>query len=95
MFDTYPSNRNIIRIVGIMLLNLVLWTLFSLALAWPVKLLWNWLMPVIFSLPAISFWQAAGMMLLVNILFRWNVSVGSSEFTHISNPPSLNEMEIP
>ena len=95
MFDTYPSNRNIIPIVGIMLLNLVLWTLLSLALAWPVKLLWNWLMPVIFSLPAISFWQAAGMMLLVNILFRWNVSVGSSEFTHISNPPSLNEMEIP
>ena len=95
MFDTYPSNRNIIRIVGIMLLYLVLWTLFSLALAWPVKLLWNWLMPVIFSLPATSFWQAAGMMLLVNILFRWNVSVGSSEFTHISNPPSLNEMEIP
>ncbi len=80
MFDTYPSNRIIIRIVGIMLLNLVLWTLFSLALAWPVKLLWNWLMPVIFSLPAISFWQAAGMMLLVNILFRWNVSVSSSEY---------------
>ena len=95
MFDTYPSNRNIIRILGVMLLNLVLWTLFSLALAWPVKLLWNWLMPLIFGLPAISFWQAAGMMLLVNILFRWNVSVGSSEFTHISNPPSLNEMQIP
>ena len=80
MFDTYPSNRNIIRIVGIMLLNLVLWTLFSLALAWPVKLLWNWLMPLIFGLPAISFWQAAGMMLLVNILFRWNVSVSSNEY---------------
>lgn len=79
MFDTYPSNRNIIRIVGIMLLNLVLWTLFSLALAWPVKLLWNWLMPVIFSLPAISFWQAAGMMLLVNILFRWEVSIKTKE----------------
>lgn len=79
MFDTYPSNRNIIRIVGIMLLNLVLWTLFSLALAWPVKLLWNWLMPLIFGLPAISFWQAAGMMLLVNILFRWEVSIKTNE----------------
>ena len=79
MFDTYPSNRNIIRIVGIMLLNLVLWTLFSLALAWPVKLLWNWLMPLIFGLPAISFWQAAGMMLLVNILFRWEVSIKTKE----------------
>ena len=79
MFDTYPSNRNIIRILGVMLLNLVLWTLFSLALAWPVKLLWNWLMPLIFGLPAISFWQAAGMMLLVNILFRWEVSIKTKE----------------
>ena len=79
MFDTYPSNRNIIRILGVMLLNLVLWTLFSLALAWPVKRLWNWLMPLIFGLPAISFWQAAGMMLLVNILFRWEVSIKTNE----------------
>ena len=79
MFDTYSSNCNIIRILGIMLLNLVLWTLFSLALAWPVKLLWNWLMLVIFCLPAISFWQAAGMMLLVNILFRWEISVKTNE----------------
>ena len=79
MFDTYPSNRNIIWILGVMLLNLVLWTLFSLALAWPVKLLWNWLMPLIFGLPAISFWQAAGMMLLVNILFRWEVSIKTNE----------------
>ena len=79
MFDTYSSNRNIIRILGIMLLNLVLWTLFSLALAWPVKLLWNWLMPVILCLPAISFCQAAGMMLLVNILFRWEISVKTNE----------------
>lgn len=79
MFDTDPSNRNIIRILGVMLLNLVLWTPFSLALAWPVKLLWNWLMPLIFGLPAISFWQAAGMMLLVNILFRWEVSIKTNE----------------
>ena len=79
MFDTYPSNRNIIRIVGIMLLNLALWTLFSLALAWPVMLLWNWLMPAIFCLPAISFWQAAGIMLLVNILFRCEVSIKTNE----------------
>ena len=62
-----------------MLLHLILWPLFSLALAWPVQLLWNWLMPVIFGLPTISFWQSAGLMLLVSILFRWNVSVKTSE----------------
>lgn len=52
---TYPSNRNTVQILGIMLLHLVLWPLFSLALGWPVQLLWNWLMPVIFGLPTISF----------------------------------------
>ena len=62
-----------------MLLHLVLWPLFSLALAWPVQLLWNWLMPVIFGLPTISFWQSAGLMLLVSNLFRWNISVKTSE----------------
>lgn len=76
---TYPSNHNTVQILGIMLLHLVLWPLFSLALAWPVQLLWNWLMPVIFGLPAISFWQSAGLMLLVSILFRWNISVKTNE----------------
>jgi hypothetical protein len=31
--------------------------------------LWNWLMPVLFRLPAITFWQAVGLMALSWILF--------------------------
>lgn len=31
--------------------------------------LWNWLMPTIFGLPAIGFWQAVGLMALCWILF--------------------------
>lgn len=34
-----------------------------------VMLLWNWLMPELFGLPAISFLQAAGLLLLCKILF--------------------------
>lgn len=34
-----------------------------------VMLLWNWLMPVLLGLPAISFWQATGLLLLCKILF--------------------------
>lgn len=37
---------------------------FSVAL----MLLWNWLMPVIFGLTTISFWQAVGLLLLSRIL---------------------------
>lgn len=31
--------------------------------------LWNWLMPMIFGLPTLTFWQAAGLLLLSKILF--------------------------
>ena len=34
-----------------------------------VMLLWNALMPDIFHLPSISFWQALGLLLLAKILF--------------------------
>lgn len=33
-----------------------------------VMWLWNWLMPSLFGLPLISFWQAFGLMLLFNFL---------------------------
>jgi len=32
--------------------------------------LWNWLMPTIFRLPQIGFWQAAGIVILSHILFK-------------------------
>ncbi len=34
-----------------------------------VMLLWNWLMPDLFGLETISFWQAAGLLVLCKILF--------------------------
>jgi hypothetical protein len=35
-----------------------------------VMLLWNWLMPVIFGLPTITYWQGWGLVLLAHILFK-------------------------
>ena len=34
-----------------------------------VMLLWNWLIPVLFGLGAVSFWQALGILVLCRILF--------------------------
>ena len=34
-----------------------------------VKLLWNWLLPPLFGWPAVSFWQALGLLVLSRILF--------------------------
>lgn len=42
----------------------------SLIFALPVMLLWNWLIPAIFGLVKISFWQAWGLSFLSGLLFR-------------------------
>ena len=34
-----------------------------------VRLLWNWLLPPLFGWPAITFWQALGLLVLCRILF--------------------------
>jgi hypothetical protein len=34
-----------------------------------VKLLWNWLMPTLFGLREVTFWQAVGILALSRILF--------------------------
>lgn len=40
----------------------------------PTMWLWNWLMPDIFGLQEITFWQALGINFLTGILFRTNSS---------------------
>lgn len=35
-----------------------------------LMLLWNWLMPTLFGLPTITFWQAWGLILMSHILFK-------------------------
>ena len=43
---------------------------FSLLIAFPIKWLWNGVMPDIFGLPEITFWKAYGMYLLSHLLLR-------------------------
>jgi hypothetical protein len=54
------------------LLGLVFLSLMSLVIAYPVMLLWNWVMPEIFGLTTISFWQALGLLLLSGLLIKSN-----------------------
>ncbi len=48
---------------------LVMWLAVALAAAVPAWLLWNWLMPVIFGLPALSLMQAFGLLVLSSLFF--------------------------
>jgi hypothetical protein len=60
-------NRNFWLLRG---LRFLLFAALFLALAsFAVMALWNWLMPSIFNLPFISFWQALGLLALSRILF--------------------------
>lgn len=49
-------------------------SIISLILGLPLWILWNLLMPKIFGLPYITFWQAVGMNLLSSILFKNSIS---------------------
>lgn len=46
------------------------------ALGWVVLLPWNWLMPEIFGLRRLNYWQAGGLLVLCWILFK-GVRLGS------------------
>ena len=51
---------------------------FSLIVGFPVMWLWNWLMPALFHLPLVTFWQAVGLMILGHLLVG-NSSPSSSK----------------
>lgn len=57
---------------------LLLGAALSLVFAAPVYYLWNWLMPELFHLPTVTFWQALGLTVLCWLLFKSNTS-GSSK----------------
>jgi hypothetical protein len=54
------------------LLGLLVIALLGILLGLPLQLLWNWLMPTIFNLPKITFWQAMGLNIMASILFKDN-----------------------
>jgi hypothetical protein len=59
-----------VKIIGWVLLGLLVAVVLSLGLGYAVMWLWNWLMPELFRLPRINFWQAVGLLVLSHILFK-------------------------
>jgi hypothetical protein len=78
MFDqTQDSHEHGPRIHGAKFLRILVFAvagvgvavLFAGLFGWLVQILWNWLMPPIFGLKAITYWQGFGIILLAKILF--------------------------
>ena len=68
--DVWWEDRNlpqkILLGIGFGILALGLIALFG----WIVMLLWNWLMPELFGLKRLDYWQAWGLLALCTILFK-------------------------
>jgi len=52
---------NLLIVTGVIALIILLFGL-------PTMILWNWLMPIIFGLPEITFLQACGLQILISLL---------------------------
>lgn len=65
------------KIFGGILIAIVFVAFYALLLGFPLMLLWNALLPYLFGIKAISFWQACGINLLTGIMFRSHTSTTS------------------
>ncbi|MBN1525347.1 MAG: hypothetical protein JW904_12740 [Spirochaetales bacterium] len=65
-FDRFRPLPHIPMIIGGIALAVGLAFLFGFIVMW----LWNWLMPDIFGLPTIGYWQAWGLVILAHILTK-------------------------
>ncbi|MBU8893595.1 MAG: hypothetical protein KOO66_12525 [Bacteroidales bacterium] len=65
---THPFLRGL-RFFGFIILGAMAAAGFAFIFGYFVMLLWNWLIPTLFGLTAITFWQAAGIVLLARLIF--------------------------
>jgi hypothetical protein len=80
-YDSSSTRGKVFHIVGHVFVGLLFAVAFAIVFAFLVKLIWNSLMPTIFDLKEITFWQAFGIIILAKLLFgsfgskhhdRWN-----------------------
>ncbi len=56
-------------IIGWVIIGIIGATAFAFLFGYFVMLLWNWIMPDLFGLATISYWKAAGIVLLARLIF--------------------------
>ncbi len=73
-------SSRVLKIVAMVLGGLALAFGLAFGLGFVVQALWNWLMPGIFGLPELTYWQAWGLFILAHILLG-----GGPRFHHSSD----------
>ena len=67
--DTKHPALKALKIAGMVIGGVALAVLFAFLFGLLVQYLWNWLMPGLFGLGTISYWQAVAMVILAKLLF--------------------------
>ena len=65
--NTKNEYESILSFTAVSMVAITMMVLWSLVLACPVQLLWNWLVPGIFGLGRITFFQAFGLKVLFGL----------------------------
>jgi hypothetical protein len=50
--------------------GIIVFIIVAVLAALPMMFLWNWLMPAIFGLTTITFWQSFGLVFLSSLMFK-------------------------
>lgn len=69
LFRRPTTFLGVLRIIGLVIAGLAMAVLIAFLFGYFIMLLWNWLMPAIFGLGTITYWQAFGIALLARLLF--------------------------
>ena len=69
-YDTSNNRaKKVLRIIGMVFVGVIFAILFAFVFGLLVKWLWNFLMPGLFGLNQITYWQAFAMVILAKLLF--------------------------
>jgi hypothetical protein len=71
--------RKIATTIGAIVMLCALIMIGGLLVGFPIKWLWNWLLPDMFGLKVIGFWQAWGFAVLCGMLFKSSASNKSDD----------------
>lgn len=65
--STKNEFESVLSFTAVSMVAIFMMVVWSLVLAWPVQFLWNWLVPGIFGLGRITFFQAFGLKVLLGL----------------------------
>lgn len=71
--------KNYLETFGAIFVGIIIMLVSALITGAIVMLFWNWLMPAIFGLGVITYWQGWGISFLSALLFKGNVKVESQK----------------